>query len=233
MSSVSSSECCNDTPACLCADWLTITCDREEVSIEACGDDGSLSFEQARVKSVPLETAGNQTGIFTQDMIFEVSDLEQEDSFSILPGQILNRVSDESIWTIYRVVHSDMFCVWKLWARNVASCYQLLERCDIQYLDCSCEDCGEQGKWITVKKNVRMSLMAETGRVRAENDRSKMVVNYVGRLERWPLKGLPHNNHRIVIGSDRYRILGFTNGGLMAPFTVTLDRVDADCSLPG
>ena len=130
-----SSPCCTEVP-CGCTQWLESFCDFETVTHTYCGVD--TVFEKCKSYPMQTELVRPDAGIHQQDRMFFVS--RQEQDVESAPGAVIE-TGDGEHWQIYTAEYLQAFCTWKLWGRNVATCFSLTNRLDI-WDATGCEEIG-------------------------------------------------------------------------------------------
>lgn len=227
MSSGSASESCCVT-LCGCEDWLTAFCDYVTITLDSCGE--TTVFDRARFSGIKMSAVNPQSGVHPADGVFRVSTLEH--SVDIALNSV---VTDESgkEWVVYAIEDLTSFCVKKLWARSVESCFTLLETIDIFDLECrDCDDCEDPNEYRRVSR-IKGKIIAESGSLANRNDSSDIVYRYSGELVRWPLRDMPSARHRLKTKKGSFRITGVRDSGPLVPFYLTLEKEDAECAISG
>jgi len=214
------SECCPES--CACQDWLTSFCDYVTVTHNYCGT--STVFEKARTKQVPVEASRADAGVNPADCTFEFSKLEHEVESGI--GAIVTD-GDNRQWIVYKVQQINLFCLTRVWARNIELCFGLLGRIDV-YDAVPCEtDCGASTEMRLIGR-IRGNILPSGGSQGYRNDSDDMVVQYTATVERWPFGEYPKASHRLKSGDKFYRVSQFTDGGPFVPYSLSLTRVDSN-----
>lgn len=218
-----SDECCFPAPDCdPCADWLTFFCDYVTVTLDSC--DVETEFTKARVHGIKIETSNPAAGIHPMDKTFELS-MDEHDVDVSAGGTITDE--DGTIWTIYAIEDIPTFCLKRVWARSVATCYSLLGDIDVFEEDCECnEDCGGQIRFKRVKI-VKGNITASSGSSQERNDSRDLVYRFECSLARWPLAGLPKSKHRLKHDGKFYKISRVDMRGSLQPIYLGLE-VDPD-----
>lgn len=221
--SASASESCCQT-LCGCEEWLTAFCDYVEISIKSCGN--TTTFDRARYSGIKMSAINPQSGVHPADGVFRVSMLENSIEIA------LNAVITDSAgreWVVYAIEDLSLFCVKKLWARSVETCFSLLETIDIFDLECrECDDCEDPNEYRRVGR-VKGKILAATGSVVNRNDSSDMVYRFSGELVRWPLQIRPSARHRLKTKQGSFRITSVRDDGPLVPYYLTLEQEDAEC----
>lgn len=216
------SEGCCPEP-CVCADWLTSFCDYVEVTHTYCGT--ATVFEKARIRDMPQLDVNVAAGVHQADRQIEIS-LEENDIESGIGAVVTDE--DGLEWVVYRVQKIRSFCLLRLWARNVTTCFSLTDRVEILEL-VPCEtDCGP-----TVKERLVGRVMAKavvTGGVTQNRANAvEMRKTLAMRLQTWPTGDGPEAYHRIRTANGVYKVTRFRDPGPFAPFEVELEPADVQC----
>ena len=220
MSSGTDQACCADL-TCQCEQWLSRFCDYETVTHDYCGVE--TEFASARSVAMPTESIRPEMGVEQADRLWFVSRAEHDVASGV--GATITD-SDGSVWQVYNSVYVKTYCLWKLWGRNVAKCFALLDPVEIWQVDRCDAEC-EDGREEKLVARVRASIVSAGGRQQIRNDSDDMVVGYTARLEAWPKKAgeHPQPNHQLRVKGVEYRVLSFEDGGRFVPFTMSLERV--------
>lgn len=217
-----SADCCADT--CVCESWLNVYCDFVPITHRYCGQ--SQAFEKARKMAVPKDAVTPQSMIHPEDAIFEFSDYE----YAVESG-IGATIEDEDgfEWTVYRARKVDSLCIWRVWARSVAYCFQLLDKVEILERErCGDDNCEPVIKIEKLVGKCRGKITVSGGTQVTANRADTMKVRYIGALTRWPAGDHPLADHFVRTKQGLFRITGFTDGGEYTPYQLQLEKVDAD-----
>lgn len=219
-----SDECCIPS-TCACDDWLTEFCDYEAVTVDYCGVE--TEFSLARPKGIRMSSAGTlPSGVHPSDKVFQIS-YQENDAEIGLEAVITD--ADGVEWVVYSVDIVRAFCIRKLWARSVASCFGLSDKIDVLDLVLEEEDCGTSSKYKLLKR-IDGKIIAETGSRRSQGDSSDLVYRFSCDLVRWPLSVRPKASHRLKTKDGVFRIIGVRDGGVSVPYHLDLEIESGDCS---
>ena len=213
-----SSPCCTEVP-CGCTQWLESFCDFETVTHTYCGVE--TVFEKCKSYPMQTELVRPDAGIHQQDRMFFVS--RQEQDVESAPGAVIE-TGDGEHWQIYAAEYLQAFCTWKLWGRNVATCFSLTNRLDI-WDATGCEgDC--QSVRMQRIGTVRGKILATGGQRTATRNSDDMRVRWQCSVERWTAGAYPLAHHRISTSQGMFRVVSWTDGGPYVPFTMVLELMD-------
>ena len=224
MSSGSTSDCCVDP--CACQAWLEVYCNAYVTFTHTyCGE--SYQYESGRKLAIPKDAVNPQSMIHADDAIFEFSDYE-----NAMESGVGATITDEdgTEWTVYRVRKIDDLCIWRVWARSVAYCFQLLDKVEVLEREkCdAAENCDPVFKMEKVVGKCRGKILVNGGAASTANRAEQMKVTYTGSLTRWPAGDHPLADHFLRTKQGLFRITRFTDSGPFVPYQVTLEKVDAD-----
>lgn len=213
-----SEACCPTT--CVCQDWLTAFCDYAEITHTYCGEE--TSFSNARVRDMPQQDVSVEAGVHQADRQIEIS-MEEHNIESGIGAVVVDE--DQQEWVVYRVQKIKAFCLLRLWARNITSCFALTDRVEVLELVPCESDCGPQ-----VKERLIARLMAKVviqgGTVQNRSNTVEMRTTAAMRLQKWPGRGHPEAFHRIRTTDGLFKIVRFRDPGPFAPFEVELEPAD-------
>lgn len=213
-----SEPCCPTT--CSCDDWLTVFCDYTEVTHGYCGTE--TVFSKARFRDMPQQDVNVEAGVYQADRQFEIS-MSEHDVESGIGATIVD--DDGHEWVVYRVQKIRSFCLLRLWARNITTCFALTDRVEvIELVPCE-SDCGP-----TTEDRLVARLMAKvvvTGGVSQNRSNAiEMRTSLSMRLQKWPGRGHPEANHRIRTSGGLFKIVRFRDLGVFVPFEIDLEPAD-------
>ena len=216
-----SEACCPAT--CVCDDWLTAFCDYVSLSHTYCGT--TTQFAKARVRDMPTTDIRAEAGVHQTDRQIEISMVEN-DIESGIGATIVD--DDQQEWVIYRVQKIKAFCLLRLWARSIKSCFGLTDRVELLKM-VPCEtDCGP-----SVREQLVGRLMAKavttSGQVQNRASSVEMRDRVAMRLEKWPGAEMPGAEHRIRTSRGIFKIISYTDGGIFVPFELQLEPADVQC----
>lgn len=216
------SEGCCPEP-CVCADWLTSFCDYVEVTHTYCGT--ATVFEKARIRDMPQLDVNVAAGVHQADRQIEIS-LEENDIESGIGAVVTDE--DGLEWVVYRVQKIRSFCLLRLWARNVTTCFSLTDRVEIYEMQMCGDDCAEA---VSPKMLARVSgrILVDGGNQQFQDDSEQMQVQYQVSLSSWPVGDHPEAAHRLRARQGWFRILSFQDGGQFAPYSLTLEKIHDQC----
>lgn len=217
-----SSDCCADS--CVCTTWLEAYCDYVTLTHSYCGSE--QEFASGRKMSVPKDAVNPQSMIHPEDAIFEFSDYEYAVESGI--GAVITD-ADGFEWTVYRARKVDSLCIWRLWARSIAYCFNLLDKVEvIEREACTQDDCEPVISMQKIAGKCRGKILVSGGNAVSANRAETMKVRYTGSLTRWPAGPHPTADHFLRTKDGLFRITQFTDGGSFTPFQVQLEKVDVD-----
>lgn len=217
---MSEGTCCPTT--CACDDWLTSFCDYVTVTHTYCGT--VTVFDKARVRDMPQQDIRVEAGVHQADRQIEVSMNENDIESGI--GATIDVDGEE--WVVYRVQRIKAFCLLRLWARNITSCFGLTDRAELLKL-VPCEtDCGPTEKEQLVSR-LQAKIVTQGGSVQNRQNSIEMRVNMTVRLMKWPVPGHPEASHRIRTRDGVFKIVRFRDGGIFVPYEVDLEPADVPC----
>lgn len=208
--------CCPTT--CACDDWLTSFCDYVTVTHTYCGT--VTVFDKARVRDMPQQDIRVEAGVHQADRQIEVSMNENEIESGI--GATVDVDGEE--WVVYRVQRIKAFCLLRLWARNLATCFALTDRIEVYEMNPCGDDCEEAVKPSLI---ARMSgkILIDGGQQGFQDDSEGMQVRYQVSLTKWPAREHPQAAHRLKTRQGWFRITGFSDGGPFVPYGLTLEKI--------
>lgn len=224
MSSGSASDCCVDP--CACQAWLEVYCNSYvSFTHSYCGE--TQEFQSGRKLSMPKDAVNPQSNIHPEDAIFEWSDYE----YAVDSG-IGATITDEdgTEWIVYKVRKIADLCIWRVWARSVAFCFQLLDKVEvIEREKCDAEEqCDPIFKMEKVVGKCRGKILLTGGIASTRNRAEQMQLTYSGQLTRWPAGDHPIADHFLRTKDGIFRITRFSDQGPFVPYSVTLEKIDAD-----
>lgn len=213
--------CCPIT--CVCEAWLSSFCDYVAVTHTYCGIENS--FQKARVRDMPQLDVNVEAGVYQADRQIEIS--MEEHSIESGIGAII--VDEDGLeWVVYRVQRIRTFCLLRLWARNITTCFQLTDRVEvIELVPCE-SDCGPQLKERLVAR-LAAKVVVQGGVVQNRANAVEMREAVAMRLQKWPGGGHPGAFHRIRSKDGLFKILRFRDPGMFAPFELELEPADVQC----
>lgn len=216
---MSSGPCCPPSD-CGCGNWLQSWCDWQTVTHRYCG--ASQVFAFARSGSIASDAVRPESGVYQADQLFYLSTEEQE--FSTGTGAVITTADGEE-WQVYSLQYLRSFCVWKLWCRNVAACFQLSDRVEVYEVE-QCEaECPPAVQWKLLGRT-RGRVLPTGGRQSMENDADRMVVSFTMELAEWKFGEFPRAVHRLKVRDYWYRVVQFENRGSFVPYVLVLERIE-------
>ena len=212
--------CCDTT--CDCDYWLESNCDPKAIEHTYCGTQTSLL--KAKVLAMPMEYARPDQGVYGQDVIFTFSRNEQDIESG--PSAVVRYEGED--WQVYKAVPVKSFCVWQLWARNVAKCFNLTEPVSVYGVE-NCDDACNLETESKLHGRCYGRLVIDGGSRSYDNESIEMSVSRTLTVDRWPVGDHPESHHRLKVGGKWYRILRFTDGGSFVPYTIEVEQIDDSC----
>ena len=222
--SSSAAGCC-DRPACACADWLTTFCDYVPLTHKYCGT--TTEFASGRSKSMPAESIRPESGVYAADRQFEIS-MEEHEVESGIGAVIVDADGEE--WQVYRAQEIKAFCLKRLWARNIAVCFALLDQIEVFEMENCGDDCSEAVKPKRIGR-LRGKILVDGGSAGIRDDSDEMDVQYSASLVSWPFGDYPLSSHRLKTKKGWFRVRNFSDGGPFVPYSLSLEKIRGECDV--
>jgi hypothetical protein len=207
---------------CDCDLWLNSNCNPKSIVHKYCGVETSLV--KASVQQMPNDFARPDQGVYGQDRIFTFS--RNEADIESGPSAVVTYEGED--WQVYRAVPVTSFCVWQLWARNVALCFSLTEPVFVYGVE-NCDVACDLDTEAKLEDRCFGRLIVDGGSRGYDNEAIEMQISRSLTIDRWPVGEHPESRHRLKVGGKWYRVLQFTDNGRFVPYTLQVERIDVSC----
>ena len=222
---MSSAVSCCDRPSCACSDWLTTFCDYVPFRHAYCGT--VTEFASGRSKVMPSEAIRPESGVYSSDRQFEFSTEEHDVETGV--GAVITDMDGEE-WQVYRVQPIPTFCVKRLWARNIAVCFALMDHMEVFEIQNCGDDCSEAVQPKRIGR-VRGKILVDGGSAGIRDDSDEMNVQYSASLVNWPFGDYPMAFHRLKTKKGWFRVRNFSDGGPFVPYSLSLEKIRGECDV--